>query len=106
MIKMNETEKYVQQKLFELQDEKYRDFHAALMPTVDKETVIGVRSPQLKKFAKDFYKSGDCESFLRALPFTDTPVTEVKAATLSARRCHRPPTLRQTPFPWTIKTQK
>ena len=68
MIKMNEIEKYVQQKLFELQDEKYRDFHAALMPTVDKETVIGVRSPQLKKFAKDFYKSGDCESFLRALP--------------------------------------
>ena len=46
---MNEIEKYIQEKLFELQDEKYRDFHAALMPTIDKETVIGVRAPQLKK---------------------------------------------------------
>ena len=65
---MNEIEKYVQEKLFELQDEKYRDFHAALMPTIDKETVIGVRSPQLKKFAKEFYKSGDYESYLKILP--------------------------------------
>ena len=31
---MNEIEKYVQEKLFELQDEKYRDFHAALMPVI------------------------------------------------------------------------
>ena len=50
---MNEIEKYVQEKLFELQDEKYRDFHAALMPTIDKETVIGVRSPQLRKLFKN-----------------------------------------------------
>ncbi len=78
--KMNETEKYVRQKLFELRDEKYRDFHASLMPTVDKKTVIGVRSPQLKKFAKDFYKSGDYESFLEILPHKYYEENNVHAA--------------------------
>ena len=34
----------VQTRLFELQDLKYRDFHAKLMPTVNKEKIIGVRS--------------------------------------------------------------
>lgn len=33
----------VQTHLFELQDLKYRDFHAKLMPTVNKEKIIGVR---------------------------------------------------------------
>ena len=33
--------RYVQGKLFELQDLNYRDFHAKLMPTVYKERVIG-----------------------------------------------------------------
>ena len=37
--------KEVQAKLFELQDIKYRDFHAKLMPTVNKEKIIGVRIP-------------------------------------------------------------
>ena len=77
---MFEIEKYVHQSLFELQDEKYRDFHAALMPTVDKETVIGVRSPQLKKFAKEFYKSGDYESFLKILPHKYYEENNVHAA--------------------------
>ena len=35
--------KDIQAKLFELQDIKYRDFHAKLMPTVNKEKIIGVR---------------------------------------------------------------
>lgn len=58
----------VKEKLFELRDCEYRDFHARLMPTVDKEKIIGVRTPVLRKFAKDFYKSGDYEPFLHALP--------------------------------------
>ena len=42
----------IQRRLFALQDEGYRDFHAALMPTVDKGLVIGVRSPALRAQAK------------------------------------------------------
>lgn len=60
--------RYVQGKLLELQDLKYRDFHAKLMPTVSKERVIGVRTPVLRKFAKEFGKTKEAEEFLKQLP--------------------------------------
>ena len=47
----------VQKQLFELQDLQYRDFQAKLLPTIEKETVIGVRMPVLRKFAKGYGKS-------------------------------------------------
>ena len=47
----------VQQSLLAMQDLSYRDFQVKLMPTVDKETVIGVRTPQLRSFAKAFGKT-------------------------------------------------
>ena len=39
-------------ELFKMQDEKYRDFNSKLIPTVDKESMIGVRTPELRKYAK------------------------------------------------------
>lgn len=60
--------KDVQTKLFELQDIKYRDFHAKLMPTIDKEKVIGVRTPALRAFAKEFGKTEEAKEFLKVLP--------------------------------------
>ena len=42
--------KEIESRLFELQDLKFRAFHAGLMPTVAKETVIGVRTPELRKY--------------------------------------------------------
>ena len=51
-----------------MQDLKYRDFQCKLMPTVDKETVIGVRTPELRKFAKEMEKEPGIEEFLQALP--------------------------------------
>ena len=58
----------LRKQLFSMQDLSYRDFHAKLMPTIDKETIIGIRTPQLRKFAKEFAKSDDCEQFLNDLP--------------------------------------
>ena len=40
--------KEIEKRLFELQDEKYRDFQVKLLPTVDPATVIGVRTPALR----------------------------------------------------------
>lgn len=54
--------------LFSMQDLKYRDFHSALMPTVDKTTVIGVRVPALRKFAKSIHGTPEAENFLSSLP--------------------------------------
>ena len=58
----------LQQKLFELQDTKYRDFHSRLMPTIDKERIIGIRTPVLRKFATDFARTDMAASFLEELP--------------------------------------
>ncbi len=54
--------------LFSLRDEKYKDFSASLMPTVDKERVIGVRIPILRKLAKELKGTNTAESFLKTLP--------------------------------------
>ena len=58
----------LQQRLFELQDLKYRDFHSRLMPGVDKDKIIGIRTPVLKKFAKEYMKEPGWAQFLKELP--------------------------------------
>ena len=55
-------------RLFEMSDAAYRDFHAKLIPTVDKERIIGVRTPVLRRFAKKFIKSEAAKEFLVSLP--------------------------------------
>ena len=54
--------------LREMQDEKYRDFQAKLIPGVDPERIIGVRTPDLRKLARIL--AGDIEigAFLGELP--------------------------------------
>lgn len=64
----NKIAEEVLRKLFELQDIEYRDFHARLMPTVDKEKIIGVRTPILRKFAKEYAKTEDAKEFMQLLP--------------------------------------
>ena len=56
------------QELYSLQDEKYRQFQIKLIPGIDPETVIGVRTPELRKMAKGMMKNGEAEAFLRELP--------------------------------------
>lgn len=51
-----------------MQDLKYRDFHSKLMPTVDKNSVIGIRVPKLRKFAKSIYGTPEAAEFLTQLP--------------------------------------
>ncbi len=58
----------IRARLFVLQDMKYRDFHAALMPTVDKNAVIGVRMPALRALAKELQGSETMLSFMAELP--------------------------------------
>lgn len=58
----------LQKRLFQLQDTKYRDFHSKLIPNIDKERVIGIRTPMLRQFAKEFWKKPEAEDFLAELP--------------------------------------
>ena len=66
----------IQQQLFELQDLEYKKFHAKLIPTVDADTIIGIRTPVLRQFAKKLVKQAKGEEkmqngvefFLNTLP--------------------------------------
>ena len=60
----------LQRELFSMQDLKYKNFNTGLIPTVNPETVIGVRTPELRRFARDFAKSSEAAKFLRTLPHT------------------------------------
>ena len=58
----------IQNALFSMQDEGYREFQSRLMPNIPKEDIIGVRTPMLRDYAKKLYKSEDYHDFLQALP--------------------------------------
>ena len=58
----------IERELFRLQDKEYQAFQSKLIPTVPKETVIGVRTPELRKLAVQFAKEPEAESFLQELP--------------------------------------
>ena len=58
----------ITKRLFALQDTTYRDFQAKLIPTVSPDSIIGVRTPELRKLAKQLVKDPDIEGFLTALP--------------------------------------
>ena len=42
----------VREELFKNQDEKYGDFHSKLIPNIDRDKIIGVRLPNIRKIAK------------------------------------------------------
>ena len=62
------TENDIVKSLYALQDTVYRDFSAKLIPGVDKDNIIGVRTPVLRKLAKDMLKSGQYKDFIAHLP--------------------------------------
>ena len=52
--------------LFELNekaDEKYKDFIAKLVPTIDKDTIIGVRMGDLRRLAREIRKEANLDIF-------------------------------------------
>ncbi len=58
----------IQEMLFQLEDLEYRAFHSKLIPTVDPAAIIGVRTPELRKLAKQVAKMPEANAFLKSLP--------------------------------------
>lgn len=58
----------IREELFRLQDPDYRDFQSRLIPTMSTDRMIGVRTPELRKFAKELGKRPDKDEFLENLP--------------------------------------
>ena len=49
-------------------DDKYKEFQAKLVPNIDPETIIGVRTPEMRKIAKEVFASKERDAFLSDLP--------------------------------------
>lgn len=60
--------KIITEKLFELQDIGYKDFSAKLIPNIDKDTIIGVRTPAQKKLVNEIKNDSYIDEFLEELP--------------------------------------
>lgn len=58
----------ITEQIFALQDLKYKEFHSRLMPTINPEVIIGVRTPLLRKLAKQLRESTEVELFINHLP--------------------------------------
>ncbi len=58
----------IRENLFKMQDIKYRDFQSKLIPPKTDDDIIGVRTPELRKYAKDLLKREDIGEFLSSLP--------------------------------------
>ncbi len=73
----------IKQRLYEMRDENYRDFQSRLIPTINKETIIGVRTPELRTFAKELYKDPDVGVFLGSLPHESFDENQLHAFIIS-----------------------
>ncbi len=60
----------IQERLVALRDEKNADFVAKLCPSAPRETVLGIRQPELRRLAKELWKTEDLTPFMAELPHT------------------------------------
>ena len=58
----------IQKELFKLQDKKYREIQIKTITNIDSDTIIGVRTPELRRIAKELYKSNNYKEFINDLP--------------------------------------
>lgn len=58
----------ITERLLELQDLKYKEFHSKLIPNVSPQQLMGVRTPMIRKLAKELAGTKEAEGFLKELP--------------------------------------
>ena len=58
----------IREELHKHQDLKYRDLQIKILPSVKPEAIIGVRTPELRKYGKQLSKREDIQEFLDDLP--------------------------------------
>ena len=65
---MSKINAEIKNHLYELKETDYKEFMAKLIPTVDPGTVLGIRTPALRNYAKELAKRDDIDEFLHSLP--------------------------------------
>ena len=80
------TREKIIEELLEQQDKEYRDFQRKLIPTVAPDRIIGVRTPVLRKMAKEMTKQEDTKDFLDTLPHRYFEENQLHALILSEEK--------------------
>ena len=75
--------KEIRDELKKLADEKYREMQKTIIPTADPDSIIGVRTPELRKMAKALVKREDIDEFLTDLPHKSFDENQLHAFVLS-----------------------
>ncbi len=71
------------ERLIALRDPAYGEFQKKLIPTVSPESIVGVRTPELRKLAKELMQTGEAEVFLNQLPHAHFDENQLHAFILS-----------------------
>ena len=58
----------IHERLLELKNEEYRQFTARLVPNIPAETIIGLKTPEMRAIAKEIFTGNYRDEFLNALP--------------------------------------
>ena len=69
--------------LMALKDDKLKAFQAKLIPTVDENTIIGIKTDVLRKIAKDMIKANEADDFIKVLPHKYFEENQIHAFILS-----------------------
>lgn len=92
MSKKNTQDNKILEYLFSMRDEEYAQFQAKLIPTIDPESVIGVRTPILRNYAKELMKSKEeevvimREAFLKSVPHKNFDENQLHAFLVSLEK--------------------
>ena len=76
----------IRAELYHLQDIQYRDFQSKLIPTVSPDYFIGVRTPELRKLAKQISRRDDIGDFLNELPHPSFDENQLHAFIISGMK--------------------
>ena len=58
----------VYERLKSYQDKDYKEFQSKLVPNIDSNTIIGVRTPDMRNIAKEIFGTEEANEFIKELP--------------------------------------
>lgn len=76
----------IRKELKKLQDKGYREMQVTIIPTLEADSIIGVRTPALRQLAKEFAKREDVSEFLSDLPHKFFEENQLHAFILSGMK--------------------
>ncbi len=79
----------ITERLKAMRDPAYAELQRKLIPTAAPETVIGVRTPELRKLAKELIQNGEAEAFVNQLPHAYFDENQLHAFILSEEKDFR-----------------